>query len=118
MLESGARAVSRFHGQLLAVYVKPPEELSRAADEALQENLAYARKLGAEIHLLQGRDPIGEIIRFAREQRVTQIFVGHTQQSAWKVWAQNPIDRLIQASEGMDVRIFPNAQASHASAPA
>ena len=118
MLESGARAMSRFHGQLLAVYVKQPEELSRAAEEALQENLAYARKLGAEVHMLEGRDAMGEIIRFAREQRVTQIFIGHTQQSAWKVWAQNPVDRLIQASEGMDVRIFPSAQASHAGAPA
>jgi K+-sensing histidine kinase KdpD len=61
---------------------------------------------------------MGEIIRFARAQRVTQIFIGHTQQSAWKVWAQNPVDRLIQASEGMDVRIFPHSQAVHAGAPA
>lgn len=118
MLESGARAMSRFHGQLLAVYVKQPEELSRAAEEALRENLNYARKLGAEVHMLEGRDPMTEIIRFAREQRVTQIFVGHTQQSAWKIWAQNPVERLIKASEGMDVRIFPNAHGSHAGAPA
>jgi two-component system sensor histidine kinase KdpD len=118
MLESGARAMARFHGQLLAVYVKQPTELSRAAEEALDENLAYARKLGAEVHMLEGRDAMGEIIRFAREQRVTQIFIGHTQQSAWKVWAQNPVDRLIQASEGMDVRIFPNSQVSHAGVPA
>jgi two-component system sensor histidine kinase KdpD len=117
MLESGARAMARFHGQLLAVYVKQPTELSRAAEEALDENLAYARKLGAEVHMLEGRDAMGEIIRFAREQRVTQIFIGHTQQSAWKVWAQNPVDRLIQASEGMDVRIFPNAQVVHAGVP-
>lgn len=118
MLESGARAMSRFHGQLLAVYVKQPEELSRAAEEALEENLAYARKLGAEVHILEGRDAMGEIIRFAREQRVTQIFIGHTQQSAWKIWAQNPVDRLIKASEGMDVRIFPNTAGSHAGATA
>jgi two-component system sensor histidine kinase KdpD len=108
MLESGARAMARFHGQLLAVYVRQPEELSRANEEALQENLAAAKKLGAEVHILEGRDPMAEIIRFAREQRVTQIFVGHTQQSGWKFWSQSPVDRLIQASEGMDVRIFPS----------
>ncbi len=50
-----------------------------------------------------------EIIKFAREQRVTQIFIGHTQRSSWRVWAANPVDRLIKAAEGIDVRIFPHS---------
>jgi two-component system sensor histidine kinase KdpD len=106
MLDSGARAAARFHGQLLAVTVKHGE-LPRAAEEALAENLEYARRLGAEIHVLDGADAMGEIIRFAREQRITQVFVGHTGQSSWKFWKKSPVDRLIEAAEGMDVRIFP-----------
>ncbi len=108
MLESGARAAERFHGQLLTISVKS-REFNRADEEALEQNLAYARKLGAEVHVVEGRDPIAEIIRFAREQRITQIFVGHTRQPAWKVWAASPVQRLIGAAEGMDVRIFPQA---------
>jgi two-component system sensor histidine kinase KdpD len=115
MLESGARAAQRFHGQLLAVYVKQGE-LTRAAEEAVEENLDFARKLGAEVHVIGSgadgsKDPIAEIIRFAREQRITQVFVGHTQQSSWKFWSQNPVDKLIREAEGMDVRIFPHAGA-------
>jgi two-component system, OmpR family, sensor histidine kinase KdpD len=113
MLESGARAEQRFHGQFLAVYVKQGE-LTRAAEEAVEENLEFARKLGAEVHVIEREgtnDPIGEIIRFAREQRITQVFIGHTQQSAWKFWSRNPVDKLIREAEGMDVRIFPNAGA-------
>jgi len=118
MLESGARAAQRFHGQLLAVYVKQGE-LTRAAEEAVEENLEFARKLGAEVHVIGSepagsKDPIAEIIRFAREQRITQVFVGHTQQSSWKFWSQNPVDKLIREAEGMDVRIFPNAGAQAA----
>ena len=109
MLESGARATARFHGQMLAVYAKQGE-LSREAEEALQNNLEYARKLGAEVHLLEGGDPISAIMDFAREQRITQVFIGHTQQPAWKFWAQSPVDRLIKAAEGMDVRLFPHAR--------
>jgi two-component system sensor histidine kinase KdpD len=108
MLESGARAADRFHGQLLAVYVRQ-SGLTREAEEIIQDNLNYARKLGAEIHILEGGDPIEEIIRFARNERITQIYVGHTNQSAWKFWSANPVDRLIQAAEGMDLRIFPHA---------
>ena len=117
MLESGARAAQRFHGQLLAVYVKQGE-LIRAAEEAVRENLDFARKLGAEVHIIENQDgktdPIAEIIRFAREQRITQVFIGHTQQSAWKFWSTNPVDKLIREAEGMDVRIFPNAGAQAA----
>jgi len=110
MLESGARAAQRFHGQLITLYVKQ-NDLSRQAEETLNENLDYARKLGAEVHVVEssGNDPVSEIIRFAREQRITQVFIGHTQQSSWKFWAQNPVDKLIREAEGMDVRIFPNA---------
>jgi two-component system, OmpR family, sensor histidine kinase KdpD len=110
MLESGARAAQRFHGQLLAVYVKQGD-LTREAEEAVDENLEFARKLGAEVHVVEGggKDPIAEIIRFAREQRITQVFVGHTRQSSWKFWSPNPVDKLIREAEGMDVRIFPNA---------
>ena len=112
MLQSGARAAQRFHGQLLAVYVRQ-RDLTRAAEEAVEENLEFARKLGAEVHIVEGdgKDPIAEIMSFAREQRVTQVFIGHTQQSSWKFWSQNPVDKLIREAEGMDVRIFPNASA-------
>jgi two-component system, OmpR family, sensor histidine kinase KdpD len=113
MLESGARAASRFHAQLFAVYITQ-HDLTREAEETVQENLGYARKVGAEVHVIEGADPIGEIIRFAREQRITQVFIGHTQQSAWKLWVRNPVDRLIQEAEGMDVRIFPHASAQAA----
>jgi two-component system sensor histidine kinase KdpD len=107
MIESGARAATRFHGQLFAIYVKQGD-LTREAEETVQENLAFARKLGADVHQIEISDPIEGIIKLAREQRITQVFIGHTQQSAWKVWAKNPVDRLIHEAEGMDVRIFPH----------
>jgi len=113
MLASGARSAKRFHGQLLAVTVKT-HDLERKDEEELQDNLDYARQLGAEVHILEGTDPIAEIIRFAREQRITQVFIGHTQRKSWKFWEQNPVDRLIQAAEGMDVRIFPHPGAQPA----
>ena len=95
----------------MAVYVKQ-RELTREAEETLNENLELARRLGAEVNVLEGADPMGEIIKFAREQRVTQIFIGHTQRSSWRFWAANPVDRLIEAAEGIDVRIFPHNRAA------
>jgi two-component system sensor histidine kinase KdpD len=107
MLESGARATERFHGHLLALSVKQGE-LIREAEETLEQNLDYARKLGAEVHVLEAADPIATIIQFAHDHRITQVYIGHTQRPTWKFWERNPVDRLIQAAEGMDVRLFPH----------
>lgn len=106
MIESGSRNAASFHGQLFAVYVRQPD-LTREAQETLEANLDLARKLGAEIHILESGDPIDAILEFARSHRITQIFAGHSQRRRWALWGSNPLDRLIQAAEGIDVRIFP-----------
>jgi two-component system sensor histidine kinase KdpD len=111
MIGSGRRNADRFHGQLLAVSVEQTG-LSPQDREALDANLDLARKMGAETHVLQGTDPVETILRFAAEHRVTQIFVGHSRASRWMPWIQHPADRLIEAAEGMDVRIFPQSRAS------
>ena len=109
MIESGRRNADRFHGQLFVAYVAQAD-LNREDQEALDANLDLARRLGAEIHILEGPDPVAEILRFAHEHRMTQIFIGHTQRSRWPLWKRNPVDRMIEAAEGIDVRIFPQSQ--------
>jgi K+-sensing histidine kinase KdpD len=94
---------------MLALYVKQGE-LQRAEEEALQENLNFARKLGAEVHVLEGSDAIDRILQFAHDERITQLYIGHTQRKSWAFWTENPVDRLIKAAEGSDVRLFPQAQ--------
>ncbi|MES1261414.1 MAG: hypothetical protein ABUS49_06725 [Acidobacteriota bacterium] len=108
MLESAARARARFHGQMFVVYVRQ-DDLSREQEETLEENLNYARQLDGDVHILEGTDAIGRILEFAREERITQLFVGHTQRGKWKFWAPRPVDRLIRGAEGMDVCLFPQA---------
>jgi two-component system, OmpR family, sensor histidine kinase KdpD len=109
MLESGRRNALRFHGALLAVYVEQAG-LSADARKQLESHLNLARELGAEVHCLSGDDFVDAILEFAREQRVTQLFLGHTgRQKHW--WQRrNSIDRLIDAAETFDVRLFPHKE--------
>jgi two-component system sensor histidine kinase KdpD len=111
MLESAARTTERFHGHMLAVYVQQ-EGLSREQQEALDNNLDNARKLGAEVAILEQGDAMAGILEYARRERITQIYIGHTQQSSWKFWKQGAVDRLIEAAAGIDVRLFPHLQGS------
>jgi two-component system, OmpR family, sensor histidine kinase KdpD len=108
MLRSGHRNALRFHGALLAAYVEQPG--LRPEDRAsLQANLALAHELGAEVHCLGGSDFVESILAFASEQRITQLFLGHTgQEHRW--FSRSPIDRLIDAAENFDVRLFPRPE--------
>ena len=110
MLRSGQSIKLRFHGVLLAACVEQPD-LSTHDRELLDKNLALAREMGAEVHSLQGADFVDAILTFAREQRITQLFLGHTGRPGGAWLARNPIDRLIDGAEGFDVRLFPHGGA-------
>ena len=102
--ESGQRNARRFHGALLAAYVEQPG--LDAADRArLDRNLALARELGAEVHCLHGGDFVDTLLDFAQDQRITQFFLGHSQRE------RSPVEKLIDAAEDFDVRLFPHPEA-------
>jgi two-component system, OmpR family, sensor histidine kinase KdpD len=107
ILESGQRNADRFHGELFAAYVRQPD-LSKEDESALERNLDIAREVGAIIKVLEGPDVVHALITFAREIGITQIFIGHSMRSDW--WHRfrgNPVERLIDLAEGIDVRVFP-----------
>jgi len=108
MLESGRRNADRFHCDLLALYVQQ-KGLSDSDRTALAAHLHLARTMGAEIHCLEVQDSVPAIVEFARAHRVTQLFVGHSMPRGWRgVLSRNALDRLINATHWMDVRIFPH----------
>ena len=110
MLEKNRRNAERFHGALLACYVEQ-SSLSGADRTRVDQHLALARAQGAEVHVLQGNDFVDTILTFAREHRVTQLFVGHSLQHRSLRLVRSPIDRLIDAAEEFDVRLFPHREA-------
>jgi two-component system sensor histidine kinase KdpD len=108
MLESGKRNADRFHGDLLAVYVEQ-SGLRLEDQERIERILESAHTLGAQVHRLQGEDPIAALLDFAHSQRVTQIFVGHTLRRNWRShWTGGPLDRLIRDAGDIDVHVFPH----------
>lgn len=107
MLESGRRNADRFHGELFVAYVRSPN-LTAEEQVALERNLSVARELGAQVEALEGEEPVDTLLRFARDRGITQIFTGHSARESWpeKIFG-GPVDRLIRAAEGIDVRVFP-----------
>jgi two-component system sensor histidine kinase KdpD len=108
MITSGRRNADRFHGELLAIFIRGNHFTEK--DEALLQSwLATAREVGAHTEALDGYDPVETLMEYARTHRVTQIFVGHSGKKRWwERFVPGPLDRLIRAAEGIDVRVFPH----------
>ncbi len=107
MIESGSRNARRFHGELIAAYVARPD-LAPEERATLDGNLKLAREAGAEVHALDGEDPAGTLLAFARTRGVTQIFAGHGSRQNWlERTLGGPVDHLIRDADGIDVRVFP-----------
>jgi len=90
------------------VYIRD-DRLSEKDEATLRLRLEEARHLGAQTEVLDGYDPVETLMDFARTHRITQIFVGHPSRVHW--WDRfvgGPLDRLIRAAEGIDVRVFPH----------
>jgi len=62
-----------------------------------------AREMGAQVYRLEGNDYAGTLLEFARRQRVTQLYLGHSQRD------RSPVEKLIDAAIDFDVRLFPHA---------
>jgi two-component system sensor histidine kinase KdpD len=108
MIESGKRNKERFQGELYAVYVCEPGR-SKRERVTIRRYFDAAKKAGATTQVLESNDPISAIVDFARQKRITQIFIGHSDRKSWRdrVFG-DPVLRLIRATEGIDVRVFPH----------
>ncbi len=109
MVETAARNRDRFHGEMLTVHLNRPE-WSPDQRKKVEDGVDMAQTHGSEIVELDGEDAVAAILEFARQRGVTQIYVGHKGHDSW--WERafgSDLDRLIQAAEGIDIRVFPHS---------
>src|SRR6266516_128634 len=89
----------------LAVYVDTGRPLSEAEETRLQQNLALARELGAEVITTTDQDIVSALLRVARQHNVTQIVVGKP--AGFRVLdlfrGGSMLSRLIRESGNIDV---------------
>jgi two-component system, OmpR family, sensor histidine kinase KdpD len=100
------RLADNLQARWLAVYVDTGERLSEAEQTRLQNNLALARELGAEVIATAGYDIVNALLRVARQQNVTQIVVGKP--ARWRLLdlvlpGRSVLGRLIRESGSIDV---------------
>lgn len=106
-IESGRRNADRFQGELFVIHVRQNEP-SLKEKSVLEENLQYARTLNARVEILDKSEWVEAVLQFARNHRITQIFIQHSRKESWleRLFGSG-VDRLIESAEGIDIRVFP-----------
>jgi two-component system sensor histidine kinase KdpD len=112
LLRTGSRIAGRLASDWFAVYVETPrEEIGRIKPEdyaALEENIRFAKELGAEVIKLKGRRIADALIDFALREGITHVVFGQSARSRWDILLHGSvINRFLSEVRGATVQVVP-----------
>src|SRR5207249_940978 len=102
LLRHGWRIAQRLKGDIVAVYVET-RPCTEKEQEILRNDFALAERLNVPIVTLHG-DVARELIHYARENRITQMVIGHSSHSRWHEFVHGSIvNRLTRELRTIDI---------------
>jgi two-component system sensor histidine kinase KdpD len=107
LLRRGAQIASRgAGGELLAVYVTPPDGLVDASLEGLGDLRQLTAELGGTFHTVKGEDPADAVLAFARGVNARQIVIGASRRKRWRAILSPGVgQRVVDGSGEIDVHL-------------
>jgi two-component system sensor histidine kinase KdpD len=93
----------------IAVSVESSRALDAEAKRRLEQNVALARELGAEVVVTHDEDVADALVRVALQNNATQIVVGKSRRPRWLnvLRGGNLVDRLLRISGPIDIYVVP-----------
>ncbi|MEO6876780.1 MAG: sensor histidine kinase KdpD [Opitutaceae bacterium] len=97
----------------VAVSVESSRPLDADAKRRLEQNLALARELGAEVVVTHDDDVADALLRVALQNNATQIVVGKSRSPRWRdvLVGGNLVDRLLRLGGPIDIYVVPAERA-------
>ncbi|HLV79745.1 MAG TPA: universal stress protein [Chthonomonadaceae bacterium] len=109
LIRRGWRIAQRLHGDIMAVYVEsaPP---TPAQQEILRNDFALADRLKIPVITLHG-DVASEIIRYAQDNQITQLVIGHSTRTRWQEFLKGSIiNRLTRELRHVDILVVADSE--------
>jgi two-component system, OmpR family, sensor histidine kinase KdpD len=112
LLRAGSRIAGRLGAIWYAVFVETPEEAPSRINpdygKQLNENLAFAKELGATVVRLKGKDVADALIEFALREGITHVIFGHSARSRWNLLVHGSIlNRFLDEVKNAAVQVIP-----------
>ncbi len=113
LLRTGAQIAGRLaNDDWFAVYVETPNEdqgrIQPAIYAAIEENITFARELGAKVVKLKNNDVADALLTFARENEITHVIFGQSARTRWQIfWKGSIINRFLAEVKDAAVHVIP-----------
>jgi two-component system sensor histidine kinase KdpD len=109
LIRRGRRVADYLHADCLGVYVGEAADLRHLDDEErdrLQRHLSFAQALQIETRVLEGPDLAETLVTFARQQRVTQIFILRQKDRTLRSWlTEGLVQQIVNLAQDMQVSV-------------
>jgi two-component system sensor histidine kinase KdpD len=109
LIRRGRRVADYLHADCLGVYVGVAADLRHLSDEdrrRLQRHLSFAQALQIETRVLEGPDLAETLVTFARQQRVTQIFIRRQKEGTLRSWlTEGLVQQIVNFAQDMQVTV-------------
>jgi len=112
LVRAGARIAGRLGAVWFAVYVETPAEspsrISAGNAQQLEENLTFARELGATVVRLRAKRAADGLIEFARREGITHVIFGQSARSRWDIVLRGSVlNRFLAEVKDAAIQIIP-----------
>jgi two-component system, OmpR family, sensor histidine kinase KdpD len=109
LIRRGRRVADYLHGNCTALFVhRTPQLTGLAADEreAVEKHLRFARSLQIETRVISAPDIPKAVVEYARENKVTQIFVAQSQISLReRLQRRNFAENIVRLAQDLQVTV-------------
>ena len=113
LIRRGWRLGQRMHAETVAVYVEEGK-LNEKQDKIIKDDLMLAERLDIRLVRLKG-NPADELIKYARDNDITQIMIGHAIRSRFENMMREPISTaLARELRTIDIHIVAAEQPGNA----
>ena len=110
LIRRGHRVADYLHADCMALFVHETPEVSQLPTEEWQQvekHLRFARSLQIETRILSGRDIAKTVVKYARRNHVTQIFVAHAQPSfGERLRGRNHAENIVRLAQDLQVTVI------------
>ena len=109
LIRRGRRVADYLHADCTALFVHETEHLSDLPAErrvAVEKHLRFARSLQIETRTIPGKDIAKAVVEFARQNKVTQIFVAHSETNLReRLFRKNFTENIVRFAQDLQVTV-------------
>ncbi|MHC1683925.1 MAG: universal stress protein [Clostridiaceae bacterium] len=112
LIRRGARAARRYKCEMYVVDVACTHPISpKLTDKdikTLERHRKIAKKLNAETITLKGDSISEELLKFAQEKHITQLFIGHSKRGRLQTFLRgDTVSKILKEAKNIEVRVIP-----------